>query len=121
MRLDAKRLVPLGALAALGVAYAALRPTLMGVVWHLEILEVPAAILVAAPLVWLTVRPEPSPPHRPSDEWRRHEQVVRLLPDPEAAPLARELAERAALAAGGSRKKRDAYLQRIIDEEEPGA
>lgn len=76
-----RRLVPVALMGALGIAYVLARPALAASIPYLAILEFPVGALVLGILLWLalarrTPRPEPQP------EWRRHEQVVRALPDP---------------------------------------
>jgi hypothetical protein len=86
--LQANRLVPLGVLAVLALAYVLLRPVLAGLIPHLGIWELPFGALVVAGLVLLALRAPPGERPRPTPGWRRHRQVVRALPDPEAARLA---------------------------------
>lgn len=82
-----RKLTPVLVLGALLVAYVLARPALAENVEHLGIIEYPVGLLLTALLVWLALR-------RPREErapepplWRRHEQVVRPLPDPEVARL----------------------------------
>lgn len=72
---------PVVALGAFGVGYVLFRPTLAGIIPHLGIVEFPLGAGIVASLLWSALR-------RSRDElpapavWRRHEQVVRILPDP---------------------------------------
>lgn len=82
-----RRLAPVLVLGVLFVAYVVARPALAEGVPHLGIAEYPLGLLVAGTLVYVALRRpraerEPEPP-----VWRRHEQVVRAVPDPEVARL----------------------------------
>lgn len=79
------RLVPVALLGVLGVAYVLIRPSLAARNPYLAIWEFPLGALVVALLLWMALgRRRPETPPVP---WRRHEQVVRALPDPALAPL----------------------------------
>ena len=55
--------------------------------WSLAwMLEFPIGLAVVALLAWLAMRPARTK-ERPESPWQRHEQVVRPLADPDAAPL----------------------------------
>lgn len=105
-----RRLVPLGVLAAMGAAYVAARPALAATVPHLDIVEFPVTLVVAAPLLWLAARPA-RPPRRLEAPWKRHEQVVRVLDDPETAPLETDL--RAWVERGASPDRARAIFSRV--------
>jgi hypothetical protein len=78
------RLVPVVLLGILGIAYVLGRPALVAAAPWLELVEFPLGAVVVALLVWAALarrRPE-----APPVEWRRHEQVVRPLPDPAVRP-----------------------------------
>jgi len=82
--LRASKVVPLAALALIGVAWIAVRPFVA--VPHLLLYEFPIGAALVALLVWIALRkPKRGGPASPA--WRKHEQVVRPLPDPEAARL----------------------------------
>lgn len=77
------RLVPVVLLGSLSVSYVLTRPALLARDPHLAIAEFPAGALIVGLLVWAALarrraRAAPEP-------WRRHEQVVRPLPDPALA------------------------------------
>ena len=80
------RIVPVVVLGLLAVGYLLLRDSLMGRIAHLGILEFPVAVLVFGILLYLALRPAAKPV--PPPEWRRHEQIVRQMPDPAATSLA---------------------------------
>jgi len=105
-----RRIVPLGILTALGIAYAAARPTLAATIPHLEIGEFPAALFIATPLIWLAVRPV-RPPDVIESPWRRHKQIVRVLGDPETAPIEANL--RAWVEHGASPERASAMLSQV--------
>jgi hypothetical protein len=70
-------------MGALAIAYVLMRPALSRSVEHLAIFEFPVGALLVGTLVWIALkgrRPEPPEP------FRRHQQVVRTLPDPALAP-----------------------------------
>jgi hypothetical protein len=113
-------------LGALAVGYVLARPSLGGVVPHLAILEFPVGMAVVAALLALALWPDGkrAPPPAP---WRRHEQVVRRLPDPAAAPLvaaveryletgegAEEAADVLAAGMGHDLSQRAGHRQRIL-------
>ncbi|HUR67724.1 MAG TPA: hypothetical protein VM370_00630 [Candidatus Thermoplasmatota archaeon] len=71
------------AMGALAIAYVVMRPSLASRVRHLGILEFPAGAALVAAFLWASLarrKPEPAP------RWRRHEQIVRPLPDPALTP-----------------------------------
>lgn len=78
--------MPVGVLGILAVGYVLGRPILLAARPDLAIFEFPVGLVVIALLLWLALRrgARPTPP----PEWRKHEQVVRQLDDPAAAPLA---------------------------------
>lgn len=83
------RLVPVFLLGVLGVAYVLLRATIVASVPNADILEFPVGAVVVAVLLWAALaRRRPEAPPAP---WRRHEQVVRPLPDPVLRPYAAAL------------------------------
>lgn len=110
MRETTRRLLPLAALTALAILYAAVRSTLAASVAHLDIIEFPAALLVAGPLLWLAARPM-RPTEARESPWRRHAQVVRAVADPETAPLEAEL--RAWVERGDAPERASAMLARV--------
>ncbi|GEM_PF-5889328 len=87
----ASRLVPLGALAIVSLAYVLLRPVLSSMIPHLGIWELPFGALVVATLVLLALRAPKEERPRPTPGWRKHAQLVRALPDPEASRYAAPL------------------------------
>ena len=80
-----RRLVPVGVLGALLVGYVAMRPSLLGSVPHLAILEYPIGLLLGGILVYVGLRRPREEREPPVPVWRRHEQVVRPVPDAEVA------------------------------------
>lgn len=76
-------------LGAAAVGYVLVRPTLATSLW-IVLIEFVVAIPIVAIVLWLALRPS-RPRHERAPEWRRHEQKIRFLPDPEAermrAPL----------------------------------
>ena len=132
-----RRLLPLVLLAALALAWMAVRPQK----GNATLLEYPIAILLVVLLLWDAARdPRPVPVAAPP--LRRHEQVVRDVPDPDARALvaaldayvatgarAPEAADALARATGGdaatilptltratSRRKREALLRQTLGE-----
>jgi hypothetical protein len=79
------------------VGYLLVRPALARAVPHLGIWEFPAGAALAFALVALSLRRRER--RAPPEPWRKHRQVVRALPDPEAERLAAAL-ERWARAGG---------------------
>jgi hypothetical protein len=78
------RLVPVALLGILGIGYVFARPALTQAVPNAAILEFPIGAIVVAFLLWAALargRPDDAP-----KPWRRHEQVVRALPDPAIRP-----------------------------------
>jgi hypothetical protein len=73
------------------IAYVLARPVIGRAVPHLSIWEYPIGAAFVATLVLLALRTPPA--ERPHEEpgWRKHRQVVRVLPDPEAQRLAAPL------------------------------
>lgn len=123
------KLIPVFILGAVAIDYVLIRPALLAVVPHLAILEFPVGAALVALLIWLALRRRRAAAPPPAAPWRRHEQVVRPLPDPAerdlAAPLARwletgEEPERAAAQlarlAGHDRAARDALRARLAKE-----
>jgi hypothetical protein len=78
------------ALVALVVVDLLLKPALAARVPHLNLWEFAVGIVLVPWLLWLTLRPSRRA-RKPAPRWRRHEQVVRALPDPilraSSAPL----------------------------------
>src|SRR5687767_2371720 len=64
----------------LAVADVALRPSLAERIPHLILWEFALGLVLLPFLLWIALRPQRR--RRPSEPWRRHEQVVRALPDP---------------------------------------
>ena len=95
-REGARTTIALVALGILAAGYLILRPTLR--VPYLALVEFPVAVVLVAFLLWQAMR-RPAPPRAlpqtfaPVPALRRHEQIVRTLPDPDAARLERTLAE----------------------------
>jgi hypothetical protein len=58
----------------------------------LELVEFPVSLLLIGLVVWKVVKPTPTEPSATTPPWRRHEQVVRALPDPESLRLRSTLA-----------------------------
>ena len=69
------------------VAYLVVRPGLAAQNPHLHLYEFPLAVLAVSLLLWGTLRTPKAARPAPPPEWRRHEQVVRPLPDPEQGRL----------------------------------
>ncbi|HVM45165.1 MAG TPA: hypothetical protein VM582_04450 [Candidatus Thermoplasmatota archaeon] len=78
------RLVPVFLMGALAIAYVLARPALRPRIQYLDILEFPAGALLIGVLLWAALAGRPRAP--PAPPWRRHEQVVRELPDPALRP-----------------------------------
>jgi hypothetical protein len=74
-----------GVLGVLLVGYVLARPALAGMVPHLGIVEYPAGLLLGGLLVYAGLRRPRAEREPPAPEWRRHEQVVRPVPDAELA------------------------------------
>lgn len=74
------RMIPVILLGSFAIAYVLARPGLAQRVPHLAILEFPFGALLIGLLLWaaLARREKRAPPVA----WRKHEQVVRTLPDP---------------------------------------
>lgn len=140
-------MIPVVALGVLAVGYILARPMLAEAFPDIGIAEFPAGMLVVGLLLYGALRqPKPVAPPKP---WRRHEQVVRELPDPTAAHLeevlegwietgrgaeaaadvlARATAQHAgerealrhqiarSLSDQGSRRKREALIERYLNE-----
>lgn len=69
------------------VAYVAVRPTLAAQWPYIHLAEFPVAIVVLGTVLWATLRVPRAMRPPPAPEWRRHEQKIRALPDPEAKRL----------------------------------
>lgn len=71
------------------VAYLAVRPTLAAATPYLLLIEFPTALVLLALVAGLLVRRSRADAPAPvaATPWRRHEQVVRALPDPEIKRL----------------------------------
>lgn len=77
------KLVPVFAMGSLVIAYVLARPALAARVPHLTILEFPLGALFVVAILWSALARR-RPPRVPS--WRKHQQVVRIIPDPALAP-----------------------------------
>lgn len=76
------RLVPVALMGSLAVAYVAARERIAARVPYLAIIEFPIGALIFGMLLWAALsRRRPAPPV----PWRRHQQIVRPLPDPAIA------------------------------------
>lgn len=80
-----RRLLPVGVLGVLLVGYVAARPALAANLPHLAIIEYPVGLLLGGLLVYVGLRRPREEREPPVPEWRRHEQVVRPVPDAEVA------------------------------------
>lgn len=90
---DARRvIVPMVALALLAATYMLIRSNLAFT--HVALVEYPIALALVAFLAWRALRrPRPrAHAYAPAPALRRHEQIVRTLPDPESAALGNALA-----------------------------
>lgn len=83
--MSTRRLVPVVLLGVLAVGYILARPALAERFPDLAIAEFPAGMLVVGALIYSAMRRRT--PEAPAAPWRRHEQVVRVLPDPAAERL----------------------------------
>lgn len=82
-----RRLLPVGVLGVLLVVYVALRPMLAEAVPHLGIVEYPVGLVLGGLLMYAGLRRPREEREPPVPAWRRHEQVVRPVPDAELARL----------------------------------
>ena len=79
------RLVPVAALGIIAIAYVLARPALAARNPYITIWEFPLGALLVTLLLWMALgRRKPEAPPAP---WRKHQQVVRPLPDPALAPF----------------------------------
>ena len=78
------RLVPVALLGVLGVGYVIVRPKVVAAQPWAAFLEFPVAAVVIGVLLWIALRRRK--PETPPVPWRKHEQVVRPLPDPALRP-----------------------------------
>ncbi|MEA3199802.1 MAG: hypothetical protein QOE90_1230 [Thermoplasmata archaeon] len=103
--MQARRVAPLAALLAVALVYVLLRPILADLVPHLGVVEYPIGAALVAGCVLLALRPRRAraPPAAP---WRKHAQVVRPLPDPEAQARAAALDDWARTGAQPDRAQR---------------
>jgi hypothetical protein len=76
----AKRFGAIAVLGILAVGDVALRPALSAKVPHLVLWEFALGLAIVPFLLWIALRPQAK--RRPPAPWRRHEQIVRSLPDP---------------------------------------
>lgn len=85
-RTTLRRILGFAALALLAGLWLVVRPTVLRVEPFARFYEFPVGLALVALLAWVAMRPARAreTPERP---WRRHAQVVRAVPDPEAAPL----------------------------------
>ena len=97
---------------ALLVAYIAVRPALATRWPYLHLAEFPIAVLVLGTVLWAALRVPRAERPPPAPAWRRHEQKVRSLPDPEAARLQSALG--AWIAEGGSVEAAADILARAV-------
>lgn len=89
-RATLRRILAFVALGLVVGLWLVARPSVLAL-WPMgALVEFPIALVVVALLLWLAARPARAR-ERPEAPWRRHEQVVRPLPDPETAPLERAL------------------------------
>lgn len=82
-----RRVVPVLLLGGVFVAYVVVRPALAGAVPHLSIWEYPAGLLLGALLVGVALRRPRAERPVAAPAWTRHRQVVRAVPDAEAARM----------------------------------
>lgn len=89
-RTTLRRIFAFTALALLAGVWLVVRPTVLRMEPFARFYEFPVGLALVALLAWVAMRPARAreTPERP---WRRHAQVVRAVPDPEAAPLERAL------------------------------
>lgn len=83
----ASKVALLVAAALVAGAWLLARPFVAAQVPHLILYEFPVAALLAALVAWLALRTPKERRAEPPAPWRKHRQVVRELPDPEAARL----------------------------------
>ena len=82
--------IALASLAIAAACYLALRPMLAANAPDLRWIEFPIALLAAGLVMHAALR-VPRARRVPAPQWRRHEQVVRALPDAERVRLAESL------------------------------
>lgn len=82
-----RRLTALGLAGGAVVAYVAVRPGIAAQNPYLHLAEFPIAVALLGLILLATLRPPRDERRRAIVDWRRHEQKVRQLPDPEAARL----------------------------------
>lgn len=80
------KLIPVAILGVGGVLYVLLRPALLARWQNTDIYEFPLGAIVVALLMWAALGRRA--PEKPPVPWRRHQQVVRALPDPAVRPYA---------------------------------